>query len=413
MKNMKVLIPFLALFLASCSTYNHRYDADQDAYYHDDYYAYDNYDPYYGYGSGQYSTSGDGIYYNNYNYYPDRWGMTYSNVYYSPYRFPRVGFYYSSAYNCGYSYWSTWCSPFNHGHSYYSGWGSAWSFGIGFNNFYDDYYWYNHWRNRTYNHHNPSTRGYYSARNELTRLTNNQHRSRNKNTRENRYNNNNQNNRGTVNRNRTRSNRAVGQPSYRSPSRKNTPVKRTRKQSSISRPNNQSNDYVSSRDQVAGRSTNYSLKQQIREDHKQQLNRSRYQKPALVGAQQHNRPNGFNSNASNRTNQTRQNILTRVKPMNSQSPVYHTNTKPRVQSQSNKPIEFRRRTLNKQSNQVVRTPQSNNRSVTSKQPPSSRPTQQAKKVKSSNQKKDNHDSKQNRSSSNRSDNNKAKRSRDR
>ena len=135
---MKFLIPFLTLFLASCGVHNHRYDTQQDVYYEDDYYAYDNYDPYYGYGSSEYSTAGDGVYYNNYNYYPDRWGVTYSNVNYSPYRYPRVGFYLSSGYNCGYSYWSTRCSSGFYGSSFYgssyygSGFGPYYGFGLGF-----------------------------------------------------------------------------------------------------------------------------------------------------------------------------------------------------------------------------------------------------------------------------------------
>ena len=68
--NMKILIPILTLFLASCATHNHRYDARDDVYYEDDYYAYGDYDPYYGYGTSEYSTAGDGVYYNNYNYCP-------------------------------------------------------------------------------------------------------------------------------------------------------------------------------------------------------------------------------------------------------------------------------------------------------------------------------------------------------
>ena len=172
---MKLMIPILTLFLVSCGVHNHRYNAEEDVYYQEDYYAYDNYDPYYGYGSGEYSTTGDGVYYNNYNYYPDRWGITYSNVYYSPYRYPRVGFYFSSSYNCGYSYWSNWCSPwyrspFHWGYHY--GW-SSWGIGLGYSGYYyDNYWWYNHWRNRTYHH--PRT-GYYSARNEVRRLNNNRY----------------------------------------------------------------------------------------------------------------------------------------------------------------------------------------------------------------------------------------------
>ena len=37
---MKLFIPFMTLFLASCGVHHHRYDAAEDTYYQDDYYAY-------------------------------------------------------------------------------------------------------------------------------------------------------------------------------------------------------------------------------------------------------------------------------------------------------------------------------------------------------------------------------------
>ncbi len=143
------------LVLAGC-TNNHSY---HDSYRGDGYYASD-YDAYYGYGDSYgYSTDGSGIYYNNYNYYPDRWGINYSVNYYSPYRYPRIGFYFNDCYywtfNCHYSWGGGyWLAPV---------WGfSSW--------YYNDYWWYNHWRHRNY-HHTPRY-GRYSARREAQRLAN-------------------------------------------------------------------------------------------------------------------------------------------------------------------------------------------------------------------------------------------------
>lgn len=185
---MKFIAPLLFLFLSAC-VHHHRHDAHEDVYYQDDYYAYDGYDPYYGYGNQSYSSAGGGVYYNNYNYYPDRWGINYSTAYYSPYRYPRLGFYYASS-NCGHWYWSSWCSPNFYGHyyghrSYRYGW-PHWGFSIGFSSYYDNYWWYNHWRNRTYDYYRPSRSGYHAARNEVRRLSRDhatQYRSHNRNDR--------------------------------------------------------------------------------------------------------------------------------------------------------------------------------------------------------------------------------------
>ncbi len=179
---IKIILPFAILFLASCASTDYR----DDYYYGDEYYSTtDSYDPYYGYGNSGYSTAGSGVYYNNYNYYPDRWGMSYSDVYYSPYRYPRVGFYYSAAY-CGYGWYGS-CYPANRTSFYYNTWpsyGFGWGLGFSFNNYsnyryYDNNYWYNYSRNRVYSPYYPNNRydsryptnqGYYSTRNEVGRI---------------------------------------------------------------------------------------------------------------------------------------------------------------------------------------------------------------------------------------------------
>lgn len=181
---MKRFAPLAALFLVACASTDYRYD--DDYYYSDSYYGTaDGYDPYYGYGS-DYSSAGGGVYYNNYNYYPDRWGISYSSVYYSPYRYPRVGFYYSSS-RCGYG-WYYDCYPgygfyYNSWPSYGFGWGLGLSYSRYSYRYYDNYWWYNHWRNRSYDPYRyrsrynstyPTNRGYYSARNEARRLTDRQ-----------------------------------------------------------------------------------------------------------------------------------------------------------------------------------------------------------------------------------------------
>ncbi len=326
---MKIIIPILTLFLTSCAVHNHRYDAEQDAYYQSDYYAYDNYDPYYGYGSVEYSNAGGGVYYNNYNYYPDRWGVNYSNVYYSPYRYPRVGFYYSSSRNCSYSYWSTWCSPGYWPSYHYNSWWPSFGFSIGYSNYnyYDNYWWYNHWRNRTYDHYRPTRHGYYSARNEARRLHNGRYNSRYKNDqpRHNRSGYNNRSNPNAVSRERSNRpvNRSVNRSINRSSSRQNKPYRatkpptRSRQEASVSNNyrNNVTSNSGSARHEVvtrSNRSGSSGLQQNIRQNHAQQStqnNRYRYQKPAAINQQK----------------PTRQNTRVRVKPMNSQSPVYHNN----------------------------------------------------------------------------------------
>lgn len=153
---MKVLMILMAGLVLTACTNNHSY---HDSYRGDGYYTSD-YDAYYGYGDSLgYSTDGSGVYYNNYNYYPDRWGINYSVNYYSPYRYPRIGFYYNDCY-----YWSFNC---------FNGWGSSlWLAPIwGYSSwYYNDYWWYNHWRHRNY-HHTPRY-GRYSARREAQRLAN-------------------------------------------------------------------------------------------------------------------------------------------------------------------------------------------------------------------------------------------------
>ena len=102
---MKKLIAIASIFmlLQGCATYYPQYGQYDDVYYEDDYYANDYY------GNGYYADD----YYAS-NYYPDRWGVNYSDVYYSPYRYPRVGFYnhYSSYPN---SYWGSY-SPWGYGY---------------------------------------------------------------------------------------------------------------------------------------------------------------------------------------------------------------------------------------------------------------------------------------------------------
>jgi hypothetical protein len=337
--NMKKLLPFITLFLSSCAVHHHRYDAEQDAYYQSDYYAYDNYDPYYGYGSMDYSSAGDGVYYSNYNYYPDRWGVTYSNVYYSPYRYPRVGFYYSSGGHCGYSYWSTWCGYSYWPSSYYysSGWWPSWGLGLAYYSYYDNYWWYNHWRNRNYNHYRPGRHGYNSARNEAVRLE--------RNNRYYRYTGKGHNNQqrssrsGVVNRSRNTGQRGIStrstQRSRETNRSRSVPSRQRQQEAAVSQP--RSSYRSGTRDLVAGsaqpatrsvagqqviqRNATSGLQQRVRQQHSQQ-----------TASRQHS----SSQTITQPTNRYRQ---TRVKPMNSQTPVYHTNTKP-----VNTPSTVRQRT---------------------------------------------------------------------
>ena len=343
---MKILIPIMTLFLASCGVHNHRYDANQDTYYEDDYYAYDNYDPYYGYGSSEYSSTGDGVYYNNYNYYPDRWGVTYSNVNYSPFRYPRVGFYFSTANNCGYSYWSNWCAP-GWGSSYYgsgfyaSNWWPSYGFGLSYSSYYyDNYFWYNHWRNRNYYHNRPTQHGYYSARNEASRLVNGRYYSRYKNNspgRNNNQRNNNQRNSNyrsnprPVNRGRSTGNRVINRSSGNRANRNNKPTQRSQQQSAALNPNGANYRQAtsrqnSSREVVTGRSETGNLQNNIQRNYAERnLPNNRYQKPALVASEV---PRQRVRQPNNTYQKPQQPAAVRVKPMNSQSPVYHNNTRP-------------------------------------------------------------------------------------
>ncbi|WP_154224114.1 hypothetical protein [Marinicella rhabdoformis] len=177
---MKKIIPFLSLFLASCATY-HTHHVEDD--YYDDY-------------------EGHVAYINSYNYYPDRWGINYSSAYYSPYRYPRIGFYYNDCFSwtwgCyGYGSFNTWSSwsPWYYGGIAYSTW------------HYDDYWWYNHWRNR--NH--PRYGGRNDSRREVLRLADRQRGRgyKNNNTRRNTV------NRNRVSRERSRYNKPVRQQRVR------------------------------------------------------------------------------------------------------------------------------------------------------------------------------------------------------
>ena len=327
--NMKALIPFLTFLLVGCGVHHHRYDADQDAYYQSDYYAYDNYDPYYGYGSNDYSVAGDGVYYNNYNYYPDRWGMTYSNAYYSPYRYPRVGFYYSSYDGCGYGYlWSNWCS-FGHGPSaYYStySWLPTFGFGLSFSSYYyDNYWWYNHWRHRNYYHNTPTQHGYYSARNEVRRLNTNRYQTNKAYRSGNRTGKYTNNNRRAVNRGRSSSNRPVNRSYQRSttPRQSSQSNNRDRQQqaSSGGRYNNSyTPNHSSARSEAVRRSSGSSLQQQIRLNH------------AHSNAQTNNQSSQRAQQGSARiaTQMPTQRNRTYVKPLNTQQSVYQSNKQPQV-----------------------------------------------------------------------------------
>jgi len=299
---MKILLPFITLFLASCGVHNHRYDENQDTYYQQDYYANDNYDPYYGYGSAEYSSAGDGVYFNNnYNYYPDRWGITYSDVNYSPYRFPRVGFYYSSNNYCGYSYWPTWCTPGLWSSSYRIGsWWPSYGFSVGFSagygGYYDNYWWYNHYRHRNYNHYKPTQQGRYSARNEAIRLKNNRYYNQSKYSRSNYNRNNIRSNPSAVNRGRSSSNKPVNRSRIKPTSHN----KNQRYRSSVITPKvNQYHNNQSARSQVVLQS-NRGLSQNNAQ--------SRYQLPSRT----------FENDVSNKNTDGRS--------INSQSPVYHSNT---------------------------------------------------------------------------------------
>lgn len=161
---MKKILPLLSLFLASCASYHTHHS--EGVYEDEGYYASD-YDPYYGYGgqSSGYSTDGSGVYFNDYNYYPDRWGINYSSSYYSPYRYPRIGFYYRDCF-----YWTWGC----YGYGGYHSWSSytPWFYGgVAYSSwFYDDFYWYNRWRHRNYEYQHPRYGGRNSARREAVRL---------------------------------------------------------------------------------------------------------------------------------------------------------------------------------------------------------------------------------------------------
>ena len=385
--NMKIIIPLMTLFLASCGVHNHRYDSGQDVYYEEDYYAYDNYDPYYGYGSSDYSTAGDGVYYNNYNYYPDRWGVTYSNVNYSPYRYPRVGFYFSSGYNCGYSYWSTRCSPsyFGSGYNHYvSSWWPSYGFGLGYGGyggyFASNYWWYNHWRNRNYYHQRPSARGYYSARNEAGRLINRRYYSNSKNNQPRRNSTGNHSSRNAVYRgrstgnrsaNRTSGNRAINRSAGSRSNRNSRPVQRGRQEAAIrSNDSNyrQSNGEInSSRQAVTSQLNSGRLQNNSRENHVPRKipnnNGNRYQKPALVAS-------NISSQRVRQTNQVRRNARAthysqrpssvNVKPVSSQAPVYHNN-RSSVSRQSTPQRNSQSTRSNVQRSNVPRGNQSSNR----------------------------------------------------
>jgi len=291
-QKIKVLVPLLTLFLVSCGVHNHRYDTNQDVYYQDDYYAYD---PYYGYGSSDYTDVGDGVYYNNYNYYPDRWGVTYSSDNFSPYRYPRVGFYFSSGSHCSYSYWSTWCSSGYWPSSYYSssyygvGWWPSYGFGLSYSSYYyDNYWWYNHWRNRNYYHNSPNQYRHYSARSEAVRLANRNSYSK----KSNRYKTSSPS--GYINRNnKVDRSRSSSRPVYRAPNRQSTPQKRTNQTPQRSRQeaiilNPSSNRYkrVVDGSNVSNKRVGYTndLQQTIRKDYNNKAtinSRYRQQKPTV------------------------------------------------------------------------------------------------------------------------------------
>ncbi len=349
--NMKRLLPLITIFLASCGVHNHRY-ADDEVYYQDNYYAYDNYDPYYGYGTSAYSTAGDGVYYNNYNYYPDRWGVTYSNVNYSPFRYPRVGFYFSSGHNCGYSYWSTWCSsnywPSSYyGSSYYaSSWWPSYGFGLSYSSYYNDnYWWYNHWRNRNYYHNRPTQHGYYSARNEARRLSNGRYNSRYKyqqprnNQRNGYYNRSNPNG---VSRSRSTGNRVINRSSGTRNSRSNQPVQRSRQQSAVLQPNRSNYRQVtagqrSARSAVSNRVNERSLQNRVQQNYAERnLPNSIEQQPTVSAREQVSQRTRQTSSYNTRsyTQQKPIQAPVRVKPMNSQSPVYYSNSRPNTARQT-------------------------------------------------------------------------------
>ena len=325
---MKYFIPFMTLFLASCGVHHHRYDAEQDTYYQDDYYAYGEYDTY----DDTYSYGGDGVFYNNYNYYPDRWGMTYSDVHYSPYRYPRVGFYFSTSNTCGYSYWNNWCTPGlwpHRGYGYHSDtWWPSYVFGFSTAYHYNNLWWYNHWRHRNYDHHRPSRNGYYSARNEVRRLSNNRYGNKHSKYR---------NSSRPANRSRDtglryRNNGYRSRPSISTPNRSQSaqPVQRrpAQRQRSSSRQEAVRIERGRSNSSEASRSVN------------------QYQQQRTYVPQ----PNHTRTEA-----QPAQRSTYQVRPMDSQTPIYHRN---RVINQNNSAAN-RPRTNNR-----VQQPARNNRSTT-------------------------------------------------
>ena len=335
----------MTLFLASCGVHHHRYDAAEDTYYQDDYYAYGEYDTY----DDTYSYGGDGVYYNNYNYYPDRWGMNYSDVHYSPYRYPRVGFYFSSSNTCGYSYWSNWCTPGiwpHYGYGYYANsWWPSYVFGFSTAYHYNNLWWYNHWRHRNYQHNRPSRHGYNSARNEVRRLSHNRYGYK----QHSQY----RNSSRPANRSRDTGLR-YRNDGYRSRPSLSTPNRSRSAQPVQNRPTQRQRSSVRQEAARIGHgSTNSTSASRSITPYQQQ--RTYVPQPSRTRAAAQPNQDSATRGIQHSTQQPAQRPTYQVRPMDSQTPIYHRN---RVINQSNSAAN------RPQVNNRVQQPVHNNRSTT-------------------------------------------------
>ncbi|VAW45267.1 hypothetical protein MNBD_GAMMA02-56, partial [hydrothermal vent metagenome] len=197
--------------------------------------------------------------------------------------------------------------------------------------------------------------------NEAGRLTNGRYSSNHK-SNQSRSNNNqrngqrnssiNRSNPRAVNRGRSSGNRAINRSSGNRSSgnrssgnrtnRASQPTQRSRQQSAVLNPNGSNYRQAtgaqnSSRHVVSGRSNSTDVQSNVRQNYAERnLPNNRYQKPALVASdvsrQRVTQTNRVRQTA--RVNQRpQQQTPVRVKPMNSQSPVYYNNTRPNTERQ--------------------------------------------------------------------------------